>query len=331
MGLNFAATAVKPRPSMLRLKPIAALLLWTAASCTDPSTAPVRGSTRVDTAWVTAEAYSHVDAATGLFRLNLPVGRFVTLLAAESLAVADAKWLGNPALIGNLVSTLEQEHGGPIAFAVLAPCERPTYAVSAYADFPPPVPGWVRRGFGSHWAIPMCQSGGPAQLSVGIPDEPRDLRIVDGQLVFRQFGGGEDLNLYGISVRFPSGLPLTPEEAVEAVYRTTHVRTSDTPTAYNLPVNLPLCASWRVPLERGTSVRDVESGETALATELYVRHVPACLSDSVAFYMPQNVQPQAAWVRFPKDTTGLGNPLDIDSALVRLSGPMLFRRVVSER
>lgn len=279
--------------------------------------------------------YSHVDAATGLFRLNLPAGRFVTRLAAESLAVADAKWLGNPALTGNLRPDLEREHGGVISFDLLGPCERPTYAVSGYADFPPSVPGWLRRGLGSQWAIPLCQIGGVAELSVGIPDEPRDLTVVDGQLMFRQVGGGNDLNTYGIPVRFPSGLPLTPEEAVAFVYASTRTRTSDIPTAYNQwqdgHPNLPLCASWRVPLERPTSVRDVETGEIMLVAELYVRHLPTCMSDGLALYVSQTVQPQAAWVRFPKDTSGLGNLLDVDSALVPLSGPTLFRRVVSER
>ena len=231
--------------------------------------------------------------------------------------------------------TLEQEHGGPISFELLGACERPTYAVSAYADFPSSVPGWLRRGLGSQWAIPLCQSGGSAQLSVGIPDEPRDLRIVDGQLVFRQVGGGDDLSNYGIPVRFPSGLPLTPEEVVEFVYRTTHTRTSDIPTAYNQwqdgHANLPLCASWRVLLERAASVRDVETGELALVTELYVRHLPTCLSDSLALYMAQTIQPQTVWVLFPKDTSGFGNSPDVDSALVPLSGPTLFRRVVSTR
>jgi hypothetical protein len=314
----------------LRCAILAASALGTA--CADVPTATRDEHTvRLDSAWVTEGVYARVDPATRLLRLQTPDGQFVGLAAANSLAVAESRFLSEPTLVGNVLSSLQSERGGPVDLVDLRVCERATYAGSPFGDFPPPIPGWVRRALGAHWAIPMCGSDGAAQLSVGVPDEPRDLRVVDGHLAFRQFGGGSDIDVAGVPARFPSGLPLTPEEAIAATFSQTGVRIRDVPISYNQYRNgagtYALCASWRVALERPVAVRSESTGATTQVDELFVRRTPSCYADSIGFYIPAANQPPNRWVRFPQDTTGLGDPQQLDSALVPLQGPIVFERV----
>lgn len=303
-----------------------------STACSEPPTAPRISEVRVDPAWVTAEAASAVDPASGLFVFSDPGARYVTLASAETIAVAVARFLGDPALIGNGPASLQEDRGGSIDFGRLLPCQRAIYSWTPVGDFPPPVPGWVRRAYSSHWAVPLCGEDGTAQLSVGVPDAPQDIRVVDGHLVFRQTGGGgTDFDDVGIPFRFPSGLPLTPEAAVQAVFERTGVRTRLVPTAFNQfetgVGQFPLCASWRIALEHAVMAREDSSGATRSVEELYVRHGPACFSDAVVFFVPAPVQPTNFRVRFPRDTTGRGNPADRDSAEAPLVGPTNFERV----
>jgi hypothetical protein len=266
--------------------PSPALLLWALlllTACHERVAGPgLDDAVRIDPASVTGDAAAAADLATGLFRLPAPSTRYVSESLADSIAVGVARFLGNPQLIGNLVPSLEQHRGGPIAFNELSPCRRRTMSASPIGDFPPPAPGWVRRGLGSHWAIPMCGPDGVAQLSVGVPDGPVDVRIVEGSLVLRQFGGGGDFDMIGIPARMPSGLPLTPEAAVAEVFRLTRARVDAVPFAFNQMErgagHYALCASWRLHLEHPVLLRVETTGDTLRASEIYVRHVPACVS-----------------------------------------------------
>ncbi|MDQ2667052.1 MAG: hypothetical protein M3Z05_13715 [Gemmatimonadota bacterium] len=270
--------------------------------------------------------------ATGLFRLPAPSARYVSQSLADSIAIGVARFLGNPQLLGNIVAVLEQDRGGPIAFNELSPCRRRTMSASPMGDFPSSVPGWVRRGFGSHWAIGMCGRDGGVQLSVGVPDGPLDIRIVGGSLMLRQFGGGSDFDMVGVPARMPSGLPLTPEAAVAEVFRRTGARVDAVPFAYNQvgigAGQLPLCASWRVHLEHPVVVTTEATRDTLRATELYVHHVPACFSPDIGFDAAAPEQPASRMVYFPRDTTGSSGSSATDSATVPLSGPTVFFRVV---
>jgi hypothetical protein len=168
---------------------------------------------------------------------------------------------------------------------------------------------------------------------VGIPDGPTDVQIVAGQLVLRQFGGGADFDEVGVPLRFPVGLPLTPEAAVKTVFERTGVRTTAVPTAFDQFSDLrigqyALCASWRIRLEHPVSVTSMSSGGVLETSELFVRHVPACFSDTTGFFVAVPPQPTAIVVRFPRDTTGRGTVTDFDSAVAPLVGPTRFERVM---
>jgi hypothetical protein len=308
-----------------------AAILPLAIACAGSATAPRASGTSVDSTWVTGPVLASVDHTTGLFRLADPSPALMSLASADSLAVAAARWLANPNLIGNLVPALEQEHGSSIHFTTLQPCARPIYSRGPVGDIPAPVPGWARRGLASHWAIPLCTPAGDAELSVGIPDAPRDLLIRDGTLVLRQLGGGGDFDVTGIPTRFPSGLPLTPEDAVAALFHAAHVRVSRVPDAYNqysgLGWQLPLCASWHLTVEQPVSVRVDSTGAVRQATEIFVRHAPACFSDTVVFFVAAPQQRPSMLVRFPKDTLSGTLSGATDTAAVSLVGPTVFEQV----
>jgi hypothetical protein len=293
----------------------------------------------VDAAWVTGEAARTLDPATGRFVLALPAGRFVSRLAAESVAVAVARSYANPNLLGNARAVLEQDRGGPIDFSRLRPCHRTTYATGPVGELPAAAPGWVRRGLGPQWAVPLCAPGrADAQLSVGVPDGgPRDFAVAGDTLArdsFRQLGGGNNWTTVGVPSRFPSGLPLTPEEAVAAVARATARRVADRPAAYDGPgKNFPLCASWRLVLDAPVRVRGDSTGRERLTSELYVRRAPACFSAAVRLYVALPAPAAVQWVRFPRDTTGRSSAglAELDSVAAPVVGPAAFEAVTVAR
>jgi hypothetical protein len=315
-----------------KIQLVAALGAVLISACHDSPTGPSAARyTRLQRDWLSGDALVAYDSVTGLFRLPNPHPLSVSELSADSLAVAVAHFIANPNLIGNIREVLNADRGGTIDFANLQSCTRATYAASPYAELPPPIPGPIRRFLGASWAIPLCGSDGTAQLSVGVPDHPMDLRVANGQIVeWRQFGGGNNFDVDGVPFRYPFGLPMTPEEAVAAAVSASGRRVVSVPTMFNIGVrNAPFCASWRVVLDSAVTVIDRTTDESLSATELYVRHDPFCFSPLVVFDVPSATQLTSTWVLFPKDTTGLtGNFTDVDSAQVGFTGPTVFQRVV---
>jgi hypothetical protein len=299
-------------------------------ACSDATAPPVR-HVRVNPAWVSGEALAALDPSSGQFRLADPQASHVQRLSAETLAVAVARFYGDANTSGNAREVLEQDRGGPIDFNHLMPCSRAIYAASPLGEFPPPAPGWLRRAWGPQWAIALCGHDGGAQLSVGVPDNPMDVRVVDGRIVFRQSGGGSNFNAAGVPARFSLGLPLTPEEAVAEVFAQTMRRTVLVPFPMdqhdaNGVGQLPLCASWRIEIEAAVTVRSETDQRTLEAKEFFVRRWPACFSDSIALYVAAPVQPSARWFAFPKDTTSIAT-VDLDSVQVAVIRPIAFERV----
>jgi hypothetical protein len=243
-----------------------------------------------------------------------------------------ARLYGDPNQIGNGPDVVEADRGGPIEFNVLRVCSRAIYSASPFGEFPPEVPGPTRRAYGSAWAIALCGKDATAQLSIGVPDHPMDVRVVNGKIVFRQFGGGEDFSAVGVPFRYPLGLPLTPEEAVAEVVHLTGRVVTRVPVGFNQFDSqgfgqFPLCASWRVEVDQPVGVRSEVNGEVSQTRELFVRRAPACFSDSIGFYTAATDQPASRTIFFPKDTTGTGTSHEIDSAQVVLTGPVIFERV----
>lgn len=302
--------------------------------CTDGIGPTAFVQPRAKPEWVVGEAAAALDTVSGLFRLALPSGLHVSLATAESLAVAVVPVYASTGPFSNTRAVLEADRGAPIAFDRLRTCARVTYSQSAFVDFPPEVPPYLRRAKGSAWAIPLCGSDGSVHVSVGVPDNPTDLRVVNGELKIPQGGGSAYFASAGVPVRFSWGLPLTPEGAVAAVFESTGRRVSTLPTAYdqrddNGIGQLPLCASWRLEVELPVTVRRDIDGQEESVREFFVRRGPACYSEDVLLYITADNQPATAWLFFPIDTSGSGTTMD--SAKVNLSGPIRFDRVTVAR
>ena len=324
--------------SILRLVVVATAGSSFVTACQDGPTEPgVEHYVRVRPEWVTGEAAAALDLASGQFRLPAPQALYVGLPSAETLAVAVARLYGDPNQIGNGPLLVQRDRGGPIDFINLRLCSRAIYSVSPFGLFPPPVPGWTRRAWGSHWAIPLCGADGTVQMSVGVPDNAMDVRVVGGAVVFRQFGGGADFNAVGVPHRYPLGLPLTPEEAVATVIKQTKGRVVvRVPAAFNQHDDkgigqYPLCASWRVEIDQPVVAKAEVTGVFQQAREFFVRRSPSCYSESVALYRVAAEQPTARWLVFPKDTSGTVSTTGLDSVEVELTGPTVFERVTIPR
>lgn len=307
------------------------------ASCREP-TEPIRiARTRVQPEWVAGEAATSLDHATGLFRLNYPEPRYMALSLSDRIAIAAAHALGGPDPFNTAAGPLERDRGGPIDFAHLNACERPVYEFSPLDDLPPAVPGVLRRAWGPKWAIALCGADHTVQLSIGVPDNPTDLLLDNGQLLHnRTQGGGYDFNAAGVPPRFPYGLPLSPEDAVASVFRLTGQRTVTTPAAYNQlddagAEELPLCASWRLSVEAPVSVRSERTGAVTPARDFFVRHVPTCYSDTVALYIASINQPTSHALIWTVDTVANSTSLGFDTLVVPLTGPVAFERVTVSR
>lgn len=310
-----------------------AIAAATLASCTEP-TGPVQiARVRVRPDWVAGEAAAALDSATGLFRLDQPEARYISLSLSDSIAVAAAHMLAASDPFNIAGGLLEHDRGAPIDFTSLHVCERPVYEFSSMNDFPPEAAGVLRRAWGPKWAVTLCGTDGTVQVSIGIPDNPTDLVLENGSLVrTRTQGGGYDYNAAGVPLRFPYGLPLSPEDAVAHVFQLTGQRIVTTPAAYNQlddsgGEELPLCASWRLSVEAPVSVRSEKTGAVTTTRDFFVRHVPACYSDSVAFYIAAVNQPATHALIWTVDTLANSTSLGLDTLLVPLAGPVVFERV----
>lgn len=302
-------------------------------ACSDiegPKPAPV-SRPRVRPEWVTGEAAAALDSSTGLFRLSYPTPQWVSLITAESIAVAAGKLIGSPNPF-NSAQLAQTDRGAPIDFAHLSPCGRADYALSPFAEFPSQLPGYARRAWGPHWAVSLCGADGTAQLSIGVPDGPMDIQLSNGTLVRpRAGGGGSDFTIAGVPIRFPDGLPLTPEEAVATVHRLSGRRVSTLPRAFNQLDDrgfgqLALCASWWLSVDTAVMVQSAVTGAIMRNRQFFVRRFPACYSDSVAVYVASINQPVRWPIIVPNDTVKNDPLTGMDTVMVLVVGPVLFER-----
>jgi len=129
----------------------------------------------------------------------------------------------------------------------------------------------------------------------------------------------------GVPFRFPTGLPLGPEEAVRHVYQATARRISKVPVAFEQVGDeglgqLPLCASWRVRIEPPVWMWNEATGDGA------ARRVLREAGARVPLAGGGDVRPRGE----PTSTRWFGTDLSgQDSVEVRVTGPVLFQRVKS--
>jgi hypothetical protein len=160
-----------------------------------------------------------------------------------------------------------------------------------------------------------------------------DIQIANGTIVrARAQGGGSDFNAAGVPVRFPYGLPVTPEEAVAILYNLSGRRITTLPRAFNQLDDrgfgqLAHCASWRLSLETAVMVQSEATGATASSQQFFVRRYPACYSDSVAVYVASVSQPSLWPLIVPKDTITNDPSSGMDTVMVSVVAPVVFERV----
>jgi len=305
----------------------------TACSDMEGPTPPRALRTRVQPEWVTASAAAALDSASGLFRLTYPSPQWISQIDADSLAAAVARVIGSPDPLNIGRQAAEADRGGAIDFGSLKVCERDLYVLSPFGTFPPQLPGYARRAWGPHWSVSFCGRDGTVQLSLGIPDNPTDLQIVNGVLVrARTEGGGDDSNGAGVPMRFLFGLPVAPEDAVKVIYERAARRVATPPVPFNQLDDrgfgqLALCASWRLSTDSDVAVRSETTGALMAAREFFVRRFPACYSDSLVVYVADNNQPQTWPLLVFSDTVTNDPSAGMDTIRVPVLGPVAFQRV----
>lgn len=309
----------------LRMRMVVSMI--TLYACTDPTGSDAPMYTRVDPQWVTGEAATSVNTVTGLFELAEPLGRALARTRAESLGVAYVRMIAEPWNLQLSRAGPERDRGAPISWSSLRLCSRTTLSVGPLDNIDPVVPSRIRREYVSHWAVPLCGSDG-VQLSVGVSDSPTSLTVVNSALTWTDFDSVVGMfSLTGVPERFPLGLPMTPEDAVRHVFEATGARVTSVPMPFNQHSSnyigeLPLCASWRLALDRPVSARRESDGTMAPTTEVYVRRYPLCFSPSTAFFVASAGAPSAFWFLFRPSQSEL-----YDSVLVIPTGPIEFHRV----
>jgi len=298
--------------------------LLCALACADAVTAPHSTDIRLRPEWLTGAAAVNWDQSTGLFRLTADPHRFVAPKDAAAWSVAYLQLIGDPANLGNTRSVLEQDRGGPITFGSLRPCGRQVYVTSAFELPPSTLPAFVRRIWSNAWAVTLCGADGTAQVAVGVADDSTNLRIVDGKIVV---DSTNETSLFlppaGIPARYPQGLRVSPELAVQMVVLASGRKVTEVPVAYNqlddnFVGSLPYCASWRVTLDQPVAALGLKTGARYQSAEYYVRNSDLCYGDNPTLYLPLSQQPGSTWIM----TSARG-----DSALVPLSGPVRFEPV----
>lgn len=307
--------------------PRARLLIWASLfstlSCADAITAPRPSDVRLRAEWLSGAAAANWDQSTGRFRLSMDPHRFVLLQDAAAWSTAYVQLLADSANAFNARDVPEHDRGGPITFGSLQPCARQVYVTSPFGFIPEALPAFIRRAYANAWAVTLCGADGTAQVAVGVADDSTSLRVVNGTLVADTTEDLSQFSVAGIPSRYPQGLPISPELAVQTSVLASGRRVVEVPVAYNqyddrFIGNLPFCASWRVTLDQPVAAQGLTTGTRYKTSEYYVRNSGACFSDKPQLYLPLGQQPGSRWITI--SSRG-------DSALVQVQGPVSFEPV----
>jgi len=307
---------------------------------TEPSEPSGPEEVRVLTSWVTESVAPRVTPAGQFIRSTIKA-RYLSQVAAESVAIAVARSMVPGGAYENSGLGIQQTRGARVNFAQLLACGRTDYIDVATDDLPPNIPGPARRAYGPQWGVTLCApQSSAAQVSVGVPDGPRDFRVERNELVlssFRTTGGGADWTVVAVPAEFPSGMVVTAEAAAEAVFRATARRVSEVPSAFAMiddirspGIPVPACAAWRVTVESPVRVRGIESGaEREMRTFFVKQDSEGCARGSIALFAASPRQPPGRSIVFLRDTTGAAaNQADpFDTVLVPVNGLGHFERV----
>jgi len=299
------------------------LSLLCVLACSDGVTEPHSTGVRLRAEWLTGAAAANWDPSTGQFRLPTNAYRFVSPQNAAAWSAAYTQLLVSPSNLFDGRSMLEQDRGGPMSAGPFQPCARQVYVTSAFGLPPSTLPAFVRRAWSNAWSVTLCGADGTAQVAIGVADDSTTLRVVNGALVVESTDDISQFIPAGIPARYPQGLPVSPELAVQTLVLASGRRVAELPIAYNqlddnFMGSMPFCASWRVTLDQPVAAQGLTTGARYQSAEYYVRNSRACYVDEPTLYLPLAQQQNSMWIL----TSSRG-----DSALVPLYGPVRFEPV----
>ncbi|MBX3132317.1 MAG: hypothetical protein KF689_02865 [Gemmatimonadaceae bacterium] len=311
---------------MSKLSILLVSLASVAISCDSPTGVDRELVVQLDPTWVGGESSSRVDWSTRQFILPGNVMATLPIARAESIATALSAMLAADAIVGNIRETLEADRGGQISFNDLTPCRRLTYTISPANAETPGLSLYQRRSLASQWAVPLCSSRGDAIISVSIADAPFSGQISEEGITWdSEESASGAFRLTGMRPTYPSGLPLSPEEAAKFLYMqlgTRIIRGPDLVSQYE-ETNIARsahCGSWRFVIETSLDV-SVADGGSVTRDAFYLRRHPSCISDQIAVFVERDSQPTTFW-----SYRLVGSQLD--SVLVQLNLPTRFTRVL---
>jgi hypothetical protein len=319
----------------LPMRGMGLLSLALLTACSSEPSAPQ--SVRIVSTWVTEQVASQVNSS-GRFIGQPRSHRYVPRVSAESVAIAVARSMVQGAAFEAAGRIIERDRGSSVDFANLGLCGNTEYVEVATDDLPPQASGPARRAYGPTWGVTLCARGNSAaQVSIGVPDGPRDFRIENNALVlesFRKFGGGANWTTSAVGPTYPTGITVSAEAAVEAVFRMIGRRINSVPRAFKLMderdprgIPTPSCAAWRVSVELPVRVRGLESGVERDVQEFFVERLGRCLDGPIAVFAPSPTQPAGRSIPERRDTTGMTENVEFYTIVVPVHGLGHFERV----
>lgn len=295
------------------------------AACDVFPTAPGPfAASRIERSWVVGAA----AAALRDGQLPLPAPPYLKMAPAraDSMALAMAEFLRRA--WGDVVTSgfMAEEHGGPVQFFGLRLCGRDYWEqspldVSAVPDTN------AMQFYGPRYAIPLCSRDARTQLVVDVGDAPDRSIIRDGTFA-PPWSNGNEIAGWAASPAADHGLPVSPEQAIEYVYRTTRARVDELPTALANHPQVSECMRWHLHLEREVTLMG-SSGARYTTRDVYVRRLPACARGDLVMEVPLASQPASVFLFYPHFLPGAppGAPPALDSVRVPVVAPLHFERV----
>jgi hypothetical protein len=253
---------------------------------------------------------------------------------AESAAVAMGYWEApSYPVVRNgehLEKPLERRHVCWRSYYV-----RPVVALPADSIIASDVTSDFVGTWGAAWVVPICDDAGVARTTVLLADAPTRLRVLLGDQpgdvprLARPTDGPARINFWPTKL-FPEldrGVGIMPESAVTtavAGLAGTGARVAEVPEAFTMVIRprrspngtiadqsmpqAPMCARWRLTLDRPVELRGIASGQVTRTATVYVARTGAGCSGAASLEIPLAVQPSTLpfWygVRpgWPRDT-----------------------------
>lgn len=285
--------------------------------------------------WTTGAAARNLDSA-GHFQLLAPTTPpssypITTAAGATALVVAFLRAFAYPevSIGGALGEHLQQQHGAPIDFSRIRPHSRVYFAISPYDTVPEGVPIFVRKAIGPAFVVHMMQD---RELVISTMSSAlnTDLWVrPDGRIGMPPVGGGA-FRSAGVPTTQHTGMPLSPELAVQMVAAATGRRVREVPELV-LPRRsfIGQYARWRLVLDSPATVTIEGRSERRTVSEVYVglRWGAGPIADWLGVAAP--IQPTHDTLIFPQPKTRRDAPDVLDTTVVRVLRPINFDRVAA--